>query len=140
MSRIRWAEAVSGIIATLLAVSFIAYLLFGSVYTFANSDGINGTANILQAVQWAHIQPITIVAFSLFLLSIIGVGMGAVGHSRTQKRVWQKILFFSVSIMVIFTLLALLSIGPLIAPTTLIALLTLFLSFRVEKEAMISKI
>jgi hypothetical protein len=45
-----------------------------------------------------------------------------------------------VSIMVIFTLLALLSIGPLIAPTTLIALLTLFLSFRVEKEAMISKI
>ncbi len=137
MNKRRKAEAFSGLTATLLAFVAFVYLLFGPVYSFADSTGTSGTASMLQALQTnaQHIQPIAIMAFCTLLLGIIGVGVSAVCHSRTQKKEWQNILLFSVCVIVIFTLLALLSIGPLMTPSAVFALFALFLSYEKEKEA-----
>jgi hypothetical protein len=136
MNKRQRAEAVSGSLAMFLAFAALVYLLFGPVYSFANSTGETGTASMLQALQAnaAHIQPIAIIAFSVLLLAIIGVGVGAFYHSHTHKKAWHNVLLFSAIIMVIFTLLALLSIGPLMAPATLCALVAVFLSGTKAKE------
>ena len=124
MNKYRWAEAFSGLLATFLAIGSLAYLLFGPSYNVATSTGTNGTESMLQ-----HIQPTAIIAFCLLLVAIIGVSVGAVCHSRTQNPFWRNVLVFSVSIMVLFTLIGLLIIGPLIAPSALFAILALYLSY-----------
>jgi len=128
MNKYRWAEAFSGLLATFLAIASLAYLLFGPSYNVATSTGRNGTGSMLQTLQ-AHIQPDAIIAFCLLLAAIIGVSVGAVCHSRTQNPFWRNVLVFSVSIMVLFTLIGLLSIGPLIALSALFAILALYLSY-----------
>ena len=134
MNKIRWAEAFSGLLANVLACAGLVYLLFGQVYSFANSTGTSGKANLLQALQAnvQHIQPEAIIAFCILLLGIIGVGVSAVYHSRTRKDVWYKVLLSSVGVMVVVTLLGLLSIGPFMIPGTLFALLALYFA-RIRK-------
>jgi hypothetical protein len=128
MNTYRWAEAFSGLVATLLAIASLAYLLFGPAYNVTTSTGRNGAGSMLQTLQM-HIQPVAIIAFCLLLVAIIGVSVGAVFHCRTQTVLWRNVLVFSVSIMVLFTLIGLLSIGPLIAPSALFAILALYLSY-----------
>jgi hypothetical protein len=79
-----------------------------------------GTANLLQV----GIQPITIVALGILLLGLIGVAASAVVHSRTGGSGWWRIvLWVSTAVIVILTLLAGLSIGLFLLPSTLFALL-----------------
>ncbi len=124
MNKRQWAEAFSGLVAMFLALAGLIYLLFGPIYSFASSTGAHGTTSLLQT----HLQPSAIIALCIFLLAIVGVGVGAVCHNRTQKEVWQRVLLFSVIVMTVGTLLGILSIGPIIAPGTLFAILTLYLS------------
>ena len=67
MNTRRWAEASSGLLATVLACAGLAYLLFAPIYSFANSTGTSGKASLLQALQAnaQHIQSEAIIAFCI---------------------------------------------------------------------------
>jgi hypothetical protein len=123
-NRYRKIEAVCGLITTLLGLVTLGYVLFGPLYSYASSNGEYGTENMIAA----GIQSQGIVFLSLLFLATIGVGVGAVLHSRTQRKVWRVVLGFSAGIIVIGTLLGLASIGFFLFPCTFFAVITLMAS------------
>jgi cell division protein FtsX len=80
MRNLRRFEAACGLVAALVGFLGIAYALFGPTYSFQNSSGQTGTANLLQV----GIPPGAIVALCILSLGLIGEAAGAVLHSRTR--------------------------------------------------------
>ena len=125
-------EAACGFLAAFFGFPGLAYALFGPIDRFANSSGQSGTSNLFQG----GIQPITLVFFCIFLLGLIGVMTGAVLHSRTGENGWWALLWVSTFAMVACTILALLSIGAFLFPSTLFALFACLFSVRVRRVAL----
>jgi TctA family transporter len=125
-------EAACGLVAALLGFLGVAYALFGPTYSFQNSSGQTGTANLLQV----GIPPGAIVALCILSLGLIGVATGAVLHSRTRENWWRIVLLISTVVMVAFLVLTLLSIGLLLLPATLFALVASALSLGVRRAAL----
>lgn len=124
-------ERISGLGAVLLGLLALAYVLFGPLYHGTSSSGQNNTANLLQV----GIQPMSLVAFGLFLLALIGVVVSAVLHSSAEENKWRILLGGSVVVILAFTLLTLPSIGLFILPSALLALVTFVLSLLSKKPA-----
>jgi hypothetical protein len=125
MGNLQRLEAACGLLAALFGLLGLAYALFGPTYSFANSSGQSGTANLVQV----GIQPVTLIILGILVLGLIGVAVGAVLHSRTGSSGWRVVLWVSNIVLLILTFLSLLSIGVLLLPGTLFALLTSTLSF-----------
>ncbi len=125
MGNLQRFEAACGLLAALFGLSGLAYALFGPTYSFANSSGQSGTASLVQV----GIQPVTLIILGILVLGFIGVAAGAVVHSRTGGSGWRVVLWVSTAFLVILTFLSLLSIGVLLLPGTLFALLASALSF-----------
>ncbi|HEU5376213.1 MAG TPA: hypothetical protein VFV38_12280 [Ktedonobacteraceae bacterium] len=125
MNNSRRFESISGSLAALFGLVVLAYVLFGPMYQGINSSGQSGTTSLLQV----GIQPVTMIAFSLLLLALVGVAISAILHSRTEGNGWRVLLGISVVVIIAFTLLTLPSIGLFIVPSTLLALLAFVLSF-----------
>jgi hypothetical protein len=125
MSNLQRLEAACGLLAALFGLLGLAYALFGPTYSFANSSGQSGTANLVQV----GIQPVTLIILGILVLGLAGVAAGAVVHSRTGGSGWWVVLWVSTIVLVILTFLSLLSIGVLLLPGTLFALLASALSF-----------
>jgi hypothetical protein len=124
MRNLQRLEAACGLLAALFGLLGLAYALFGPTYSFANSSGQSGTANLVQV----GIQPVTLIILGILVLGLIGVAAGAVVHSRTGGSGWRVVLWVSTVVLVILTFLSLLSIGVLLLPGTLFALLASALS------------
>ncbi len=124
MGNLQRLEAVCGLLAALFGLLGLTYALFGPTYSFANSSGQSGTANLVQV----GIQPFTLVILGILVLGLIGVAASAVVHSRTGGNGWRVVLWVSTTVLVILTFLSLLSIGVLLLPGTLFALLASALS------------
>ena len=125
MGNLQRLEAACGLLAALFGLLGLAYALFGPTYSFANSSGQSGTANLVQV----GIQPVTLIILGILVLGFIGVAAGAVVHSRTGGSWWRVVLWVSTAVLVVLTFLSLLSIGVLLLPGTLFALLASALSF-----------
>ena len=119
MGNLQRLEAACGLLAALVGLLGLVYALFGPTYSFANSFGQSGTANLVQV----GIQPITLIILGILVLGLIGVAAGAVVHSRTGGSGWRVVLWVSTIVLVILTFLSLLSIGVLLLPGTVFALL-----------------
>jgi hypothetical protein len=141
---LRKLEAACGLVAALAGCLVLAFTLFGPSYSFQSCSGYGndssnisscqtGTANLLQV----GIQPITIVAFCILLLGLIGVAVSAVVHSRTGGSGWWRIvLWVSTAVIVILTFLSLFSIGLFLLPSTLFALLASAFSLGARRAAL----
>lgn len=125
MGNLQRFEAPSGVLAALFGFLGLAYALFGPTYSFANSSGQSGTANLVQV----GIQPVTLIILGILVLGLIGVAASAVVHSRTGGSGWRVVLWVSTAVLVVLTFLSLLSIGVLLLPGTLFAFLASALSF-----------
>jgi len=129
MGNLQRFEAPCGLLAALFGLPGLAYALFGPTYSFANSSGQSGTANLVQV----GIQPVTLIILGIVVLGLICVAAGAVVHSRTGGSGWQVALWVSTTVLVILTFLSLLSIGVLLLPGTLFALLASALSLSARR-------
>ena len=125
MGNLQRLEAACGLLAALVGLLGLVYALFGPTYSFANSSGQSGTANLVQV----GIQPVTLIILGILVLGFIGVVAGAVVHSRTGGGGWRAVLWVSTAVLAVLTFLSLLSIGVLLLPGTLFALLASALSF-----------
>src|SRR5258707_1795161 len=118
MRNLRRFEAACGLVAALFGFLGVAYALFGPTYRFQSSSGQTGTANVLQV----GIPPSIIVALCILSLGLIGEAAGAVLHSRTRENRWRIGLWISTAAILAFLVLTLPSIGLLLLPGTLFAL------------------
>jgi hypothetical protein len=124
-------ERISGSGTALLGLLALAYVLFGPLYQGTSSSGQSETASLLQL----GIHPISLVAFGIFLLALIGVVVSAVLHSSTEENKWRIMLGGSVIVILAFTLLTLPGIGLFILPSAFLALVTFVLSLPIKKTA-----
>ena len=129
MGNLQRLEAVCGLLAALLGLSGLAYALFGPTYSFTNSSGQSGTANLVQV----GIEPVTLIILGILVLGFIGVAASALVHGRTGGHGWRVVLWVSTVVLVILTILSLLSIGVLLLPGTLFALLASALSLAARR-------
>src|SRR5580700_10931420 len=132
MHNLRRFEAACGLIAALVGFLGVAYALFGPTYSFQNSSGQAGTANLLQV----GVPPIAIVAICILSLGFIGVALSAVVHSRTGDSGWRIVLWASTAVIVILTFLTGFSIGVFLLPGALFALLASALSLGIRSAAL----
>ncbi len=132
MRNLRRFEAACGLVAALFGFLGVAYALFGPTYSFQNSSGQTGTANLLQVGT----PPSAILALCILSLGLIGEAAGAVLHSRTRENRWRIVLWIATAVMVAFLVLALPSIGLLLLPSTLFALVASALSLGVRRAAL----
>jgi hypothetical protein len=131
MSNPRRFEAACGPVAALFGFLGLAYALFGPTYRFQSSSGQTGTANLLQV----GVPPGAIIALCILSLGLIGEAASAVLHSRTRENRWRIVLWVSTAVMVAFLVLTLPSIGLLLLPSTLFALVASMLSLGVRRAA-----
>src|SRR6266704_3944985 len=89
-------EAACGLLAALFGLLGLAYALFGPTYSFANSSGQSGTANLVQV----GIQPVTLIILGILVFGLIGVAAGALVHSRTGGSRWRVALWVSTAVLV----------------------------------------
>ena len=132
MRNLRRFEAACGLVAALFGFLGLAYALFGPTYSFQNSSGQTGTANLLQV----GVPPGAIVALGILSLGLIGVAVSAVVHSRTGGRGWRIVLWIATAVIVILTLLSLPSIGVFLLPSTPFALLASTFSLGTRRTAL----
>ena len=132
MSNLQRLEAACGLVAALLGFLGLAFALFGPVYRFESSYGQSGTANLLQA----GLQPSALIALCILSLGLIGVAVSAVVHSRMGGRGWRIVLWISAAVIVILMFLSLPSIGVLLLPSALFALLASTLSLGAKRTAL----
>ena len=132
MGNLQRLEAACGLVAALLGFLGLAFALFGPVYRFESSSGQSGTANLLQV----GIPPSALIALCILSLGLIGVAISAVVHSRTGGRGWRIMLWIATAVIVIVTLLSLPSIGVLLLPSTLFALLACTFSLGAGRTAL----
>ena len=81
MGNLQRFEAPCGLLAALFGLLGLAYALFGPTYSFANSSGQSGTANLVQV----GIQPVTLIILGILVFGLIGVAAGALVHSRNSR-------------------------------------------------------
>ena len=126
MRVLRWVEAVSGIFASVAGGAAILYLLIVPTYsgegcTVATPGEppicVTRTATLLQINGVTAIVDLSIVAILL-----LGIVISAVWHSRTGRRGAQWLLWGSTAAIVVFTLLAMFSIGLWLLPSAALAL------------------
>ena len=140
---IRKLEAACGLVAALVGCLGLTYALFGPTYSFQSCSGYGndaskisscqtGTANLLQV----GIPPTAIVALCILLLGLIGIAVSAVEHSRSGGSGWRIALWVSTTFIVILTILTGFSIGLLLLPSTLFALLASALSLGARRAAL----
>ena len=132
MSNNQHFERLCGVGTTLLGFLALAYAIFGPIYQGVSSSGQSGTANMFQM----GIQPVTLVAFGIFLLALLGVAVGAVLHSRGEENKWRIVLGGSTLVISVFTILTLPSIGLFMLPCILLALVATVLSSPAAKVAL----
>lgn len=125
---LRRIELVSGLAAGLVGAAGLAYAVFGPTGRYQESsigtDGtvtraVTGSTNLLQE----GIEPATaaflVLAFVLFLGVAAGASLRADGHCQAGL----LLLWSSVALLVVVTWVALASVGLLLVPGTLLALI-----------------
>lgn len=125
MRALRWIEAISGILACIAGGAAITFLLIAPTYRGEGCQVTNAgeppvcvtrTATLIQINGATAIIDLGIVA-----VLFICVAVPAIVHSRTGRRGAQAILWGSTALLIVFTFLAILSIGALFLPSAALA-------------------
>lgn len=128
MRVLRWIEALSALLASVAGGVAIFYLLTAPVYSGAGCHVTNSgeppvcvtsTATLFQVNGVTAIVDLGIVAVLL-----LGIAISAVWHSRTGRRSAQGILWSSTVALIVFTFLAIFSIGSLLLPGAALSLVS----------------
>lgn len=126
MRAVRWIEAISGILATVAGGVAIMYLLTAPTYS---GEGCQATSSgeppicVTRTATLVQINGATaIIDLSIAVVLFACIAISAVIHSRTGGRSAQRVLWGSTAVLIIFTLLAILSIGPRLLPGAALAL------------------
>ena len=117
----------------------LAYALFGPTYSYTKAelhpDGttstISGRASLLEVQS---LEPITILVFVVLMLLALGVAAGAYLHTRRGMAGGRWLLGISTAILGFGVIITGFSIGPLLLPSFLLALIATALADRVQRR------
>ncbi|MGZ3584091.1 MAG: hypothetical protein ACXWP6_15800 [Ktedonobacterales bacterium] len=125
MRILRWIEAISGILTSIAGGAAITFLLIAPTYRGEGCHVTNsGEPPICVTTTSTFLQvngSTAIVDLSIAAALFICIAIAAVWHSRTGRQGVQWTLWATSATLIIFTLLAILSIGPLLLPGAALA-------------------
>jgi hypothetical protein len=133
MTRSQWIECISGLVAGGLGLLMLIFLFFGPGVTYrsssTNGTSVSGTTSYAQAA--GGVVPILL----LFGLPLLGIALGASLHAVRELLFARIVLWASTIILIIFAVLALLSIGPWLFPSVILALIASSLAMVHQRPA-----
>lgn len=121
MTRSQWIECISGLVSGGLGLLMLGVFFFGQgvSYQSSSTDGtsVSGTTSYAQVA--GGVVPILL----LFGLPLLGIALGASFHAARNVLAARIVLWVSTIILIIFAVLALLSIGTWLFPSVILALI-----------------
>lgn len=140
MRTLRRIEGLSGALAgilgfaALLVVIFAPLGMYGSTSTTTITPGsgpsTGGGVTTGRSVSLAEtgISATTAYFLAFMALAILGIGVGAVLHSRTRSNAWRALLWLATAVLLVGVVVAILSVGPFLLPSLLLALVASLLA------------
>jgi hypothetical protein len=128
-------ELISGLGAGIIGILALAYALFGPSYSFERielrADGTTSTTSgRASLLETQSLQPATVIVFVVLALLIVGVAAGAYLHARQGFNGGRWLLGISTAILGLGMIITGFSIGPLLFPSFLLALIATALADR----------
>jgi hypothetical protein len=128
MTTSRWIECICGLIACVFGFIMLSIQFFGPFVAYQtsslNGSSVSGTTSYAQIA--GGVAPILL----LFGLPLLGVALGATLHAAWSSIVARMILWISTILLILLAALALLSIGPWLFPSVILALIASSLATR----------
>ncbi len=121
MTSSRWIEIISGLVACVLGLLVLAIQFFGSIVAYQSSS-TNGTS-VSGTTSYAHIAGGVAPIYLLFGLPLLGIALGASFHATRNMLTARIVLWASTIMLVLLAGLALLSIGPWLFPSVILAVI-----------------
>jgi hypothetical protein len=121
MRTIRGLELVSGWLSGIVGLLGLADFLFGPAYQYQSSTGASG---YMGAIEAGAISAEAAVVLSVVALAFISVIVAATARASSGASSWRPLLWFATAVLLVFTTLGMLSVGLLLLPGTLLAVLT----------------
>lgn len=120
-------ELFAGIGAAIYGIAALALVIFGPLYSGESRTQTSGgtvTVERGRAALWElGIEPVALVFLAIFLITFISVGYGALMHARYDIRAGFHLVWASSLVLLVGTIAGLASIGFLLLPGTLLALI-----------------
>ena len=122
MSTARRIEQILGIVAAIWGIFILALALFGPLYQTAASTATGATQTGRASAVSAGLRPITVIILAIILVSLVGIAVTAIqdGRGIAGFRVWLRT--FTIFLAVV-CLVAILSIGVLLLPSLIVAVI-----------------
>jgi len=139
MKTLRALEAVSAALASLTGLAVLTWMLIVPSYsgeTFQSSStdpAINCTPTSITLLEINGAG--VVISLAIFALLLLGVGVAGIWHSRTNAPSAQAALWIFAASLTAFALLAILSIGPFLLPSVVLALVACALSVGYRRPA-----
>jgi len=128
VNRLRRIELVSGLATSAFGILGWGYGLFGPTYhymgTAISSHGNASTAGGATSLVQKGLEPIGIVFFAVILLIVVSFAAGAYWHSQRGVRTALMLLWTLTALLWISVVLGAASIGVLLLPAALLAVVT----------------
>jgi|GEM_PF-2407749 len=132
-------ELISGLGGGISGILALAYALLGPTYSFermelhpdGTTSAISGSASLLEVQS---LQPITILVFVVLALLALGVAAGAYLHARRGMAGGRWLLGISTVILGFGVIITGFSIGLLLLPSFLLALIATALADRTQRR------
>jgi hypothetical protein len=128
MRAVRLVELISGVTAGILGLAGLAYAAFGLIGMFASSKTSGESSTGSSGLAQTGISPTTMLFFVVVAALAIGVALSAFEHTRSRERVWRVMLWVITGLLTLGVGIAILSIGPFLLPSVLLAIVTCVLA------------
>ncbi|WP_069804522.1 hypothetical protein [Thermogemmatispora onikobensis] len=126
-------EGLSGAFASLLGLAGLLVVIFAPLGTYGRTSTIvvtpgsgPGTAGPTTTRSVSLVATgisATAAYFLAFIaLVILGIGISAIVHSQTHSNAWRAILWLTTALLLAGVVVAILSVGPFLLPSLLLAL------------------
>jgi hypothetical protein len=133
MTRSQWIECISGLVSGGLGLLMLCVFFFGPGITYQSSS-TNGTS-VSGTTSYAQVAGGVVPIFLLFGLPLLGIALGASFHAVRTVLAARIVLWASTIMLVIFAVLALLSISPWLFPSVILALIASSLAMVHQRPA-----
>ncbi len=127
MTTSRWIECISGLLSCILGFLALGIQFFAPGVTYVTGSS-NGTS-VSGVTSYAQVSGNVVYLILLFGLPLIGIGFGAVRHALYVSSPARILLLISTLLLAALSVLALLSIGPSLLPSVVLAFVASALSF-----------
>ena len=126
MRAIRWLELTGGLTGAAVGLFQLRHIVFDPIFSTSSSAGQQRQVSLVES---GDIPLITVFSLSLVAVVLLIAAASTIIHSRSGRVFWQRTLWIAAGLLVVYSMLAIGTIGLLILPAAILMLLAALFSF-----------